>query len=92
MEYKRLTETDKESGIVAAFANDAEILDRLAEIEDKIEQGTLIELPRVARYVDYEYAIEKFVVQWQVNGRIKEKVYFSEKKAYQRLKELQNGN
>ena len=45
MKYKRLTETDRENGIVAAFANDAEILNRLAEIEDKIEQGTLIELP-----------------------------------------------
>lgn len=69
----------------------AKALDRLAELEDKIEQGTLIELPRVLRYVDYECAIEKFVVQWQENGRIKQKSYFSEKKAYHRLKELQNG-
>ena len=42
MNYKRLTEADRENGIVASFANDAEILDRLAELEDKIENGTLI--------------------------------------------------
>lgn len=103
MEYKRLTKRE-ESGAVTYdngngyyhtiySGNDGHAVHalawKLAELEDKIEKGTLIELPRVLRYVDYEYAIEKFVVQWQENERIKQKSYFSEKKAYHRLKELQ---
>ena len=48
-EYKRLTERYiDEQGIncVRGLAWDGEILHRLAELEDKIEDGTLIELPR----------------------------------------------
>ena len=68
-----------------------EELERLAELEDKIEQGTLIEFPRIDIYVDYCYGLEKYVVQWQVNGIIKRKTFWSEKKAEKKLKELQNG-
>ena len=78
---------DKESDIQSFLSGDA--VERLAELEDKIEQGTMIELPRVLRYVDYQYAIEKYVVQWQENGRIRQKTFLDEKKAYNRLKELQ---
>ena len=47
-EYKRLTERYiDEQGIncVRGLAWDGEILHRLAELEDKIEAGTLIEIP-----------------------------------------------
>ena len=47
-EYKRLTERYiDEQGIncVRGLAWDGEILHRLAELEDKIENGTLVELP-----------------------------------------------
>lgn len=62
----------------------------LAQYRDKVENGTLIELPRIIRYVDYCYGLEKFVVQWETNGKIKSKTFWSEKKAEQKLKELQN--
>lgn len=75
---------------VHALTWSGEILHRLAELEDKIENGTLIELPRILRYVDYCYGLEKFVVQWQVNGKIKSKEFWSEIKAEKKLKELQN--
>lgn len=45
MKYERLTVTDRENGIVGALASDCEILDRLAELEDKIEQGYIKILP-----------------------------------------------
>ena len=55
MEYKRLTfryesvDGTKEVGytekLIPCFNKQAMILNRLAELEDKMEQGTLIELP-----------------------------------------------
>ena len=41
--YKRLTFKKSENASNASYD---ELLDRLAELEDKIEDGTLIELPR----------------------------------------------
>ena len=61
---------------------------RLAELEDKIENGTLVELPRLLTYVDYCYGLEKYVVQWIDNGKIKSKTFWNEKKALKKLKEL----
>ena len=47
MEYKRLTESYKGSPLHTDMevTDGDEIYERLAELEDKIEQGTLIELP-----------------------------------------------
>lgn len=54
-DYKRLTERyieeegdffKKGTRLTLKNASDEEILERLAELEDKIENGTLIELPR----------------------------------------------
>lgn len=47
MEYKRLTGRDNWGGCVTIKNGTAkdEILERLAELEDKIENGTLVELP-----------------------------------------------
>lgn len=53
--YKRLTERyieeegdffKKGTRLTLKNASDEEILERLAELEDKIEDGTLVELPR----------------------------------------------
>ena len=55
MEYKRLTKRDCAGYVVPVKpimseyseiqAAEEELLDRLAELEDKIEAGTLIEIP-----------------------------------------------
>ena len=46
MKYKRLTERLMGSNApFTEYASDNEVLQRLAELEDKIENGTLIELP-----------------------------------------------
>ena len=58
------------------------------KLKDKIENGTLVELPRMLTYVDYCYGIEKYVVEWIDNGRVKSRTYWSEKKAEKKLKEL----
>lgn len=42
MEYKRLTKRDKDGRIVGGILM-TDIAERLAELEDKIEEGTLIE-------------------------------------------------
>ena len=44
MEYKRLTDYE-ENGTVSISCELSDVIDRLAELEDKIENGTLIELP-----------------------------------------------
>lgn len=47
-EYKRLTEKDGATRVMSQWAetsNDLKIYRRLAELEDKIENGTLVELP-----------------------------------------------
>lgn len=48
MEYKRLTKRFTGSSPYTEYASDNDILCRLAEIEDKIEQGTLKEIPENA--------------------------------------------
>lgn len=44
MEYKRLTKRE-ENGTVSISCELTEVIQRLAELEEKIEEGTLIELP-----------------------------------------------
>jgi hypothetical protein len=101
MEYKRLTFRHKSvvdgteqigytERIAGCYRASDMILNRLAELEDKIENGTLIELPRIVRIV--ECSVEKFVVQWEENGRVRHKSFLVEKEAEKRLKELQNKN
>lgn len=69
----------------------AEALDRLAELEDKIEQGTLIEFPRIVKTkrLDVKYYVEcknKFY-----GGIIDCYECDTREKAENKLKELQNG-
>lgn len=74
-EYKRLTK--REGKEVKALAWDGEVLHRLAELEDKIEQGTLIELPCKVGDTIYEvfkYHKPPFIQQTKV-----EKIIVTEK-------------
>ena len=89
MECKRFTEKGKL--FIEDIDKACEVYWRLQELEDKIENGTLIEFPRIDRYVCYYSGLEKYVVQWVDNGIIKRKTFWNEKKAERKLKELQNG-
>ena len=69
-EYKRLTERyidEQGSKCVRKLAWDGEILHRLAELEDRIENGTLVELPRIIHpneqewFVQYQYETGEYV-------------------------------
>lgn len=74
--YKRLTERyiDKDgNNCVRKLAWDGEILHTLAELEDKIENGTLIELPcKVGDRVWYlgldNCLIEGFIKQYKITN------------------------
>lgn len=60
-EYKRLTEKDGATRVMSQWAgtsNDLKIYRRLAELEDKIENGTLVELP--CKVGDTVYCVEYF--------------------------------
>ena len=100
MEYKRLTKRDCAGYVVpvkpimSGYSNiqaaEEELLDRLAELEDKIEAGTLIEIPciRKLNIVGID-CVE--VVYIQHNGTIGECVCLNEAEAKEKLEELKNG-
>ena len=52
MKYERLTEKNT-SWVEFTGVNDSEIYKRLQELEDKIENGTLIELPALDDHMSY---------------------------------------
>ena len=82
--YKRLTKREGEE--VKALEWDGKILHRLAELEDKIENGTLVELPCVA----YNVKECKYQIVSTKNGRVYvSKFYQDRKQAETKLKELQ---
>lgn len=63
--------------------------EKLANIEDKIENGTLIEMPRIVRRVDMSCGYEDYLVQWEKDdGKIKSRTYSNEKRAKAKLREL----
>ena len=102
-DYKRITMKDEEYGNYVqnigselnnpkiAFSYNGKIygsiIDRLAELEDKIENGTLIEMPRIIHpnrmewYVQYQYP----------NGVIQYYICFSKAEAEARLEQIRNG-
>ena len=87
-EYKRLTERyidEQGSKCVRKLAWDGEILHRLAELEDRIENGTLVELPRIIHPNEQEW----FVQYQYESGIIDCNVFYSEAEAEAKLKELQ---
>lgn len=68
------------------------ILNRLAELEDKLESGRLVELPCVKTLTDHKgvlYRVYFMNYAWGENGIIDFYSYHSEKEAEARLKELQ---
>ena len=77
-EYKRLTERyidEQGTNCVRRLAWDGEILHRLAELEDKIENGTLVELPCKVGDVMYE-VIEGIPIQeWKIESICFDKAY-----------------
>lgn len=99
-EYKRLTEKTKdcfqydlkdfkhkigEFGDYDAFFAYSMAVKRLGEIEDKIENGTLIELPRII----HPNTIEWFVQYQYESGIIDCNIFYSKAEAEAKLKELQ---
>ena len=87
MEYKRLTIRNSDGSVSQPTNTTIEkVFYRLAEFEDKIEQGLMVELPRIIHpnkaewYVQYQYS----------SGVIQYDICFSEEEAEARLKELQN--
>ena len=88
-EYKRLTERyidEQGSKCVRKLAWDGEILHRLAELEDRIENGTLVELPRIIHPNEQEW----FVQYQYESGIINCNVFYSEAEAEAKLKELRD--
>ena len=111
--YKRLTKRDEllqrtyrdecfgcEPTHCATCPINDSVWDKLAELEDKIEQGKLIEFPRVVErkipiYNERSIDFDKSTTVWDVeemrpNGCVITRFLF-ESSAYQRLEELQNG-
>ena len=83
MEYKRIS---RPKGQIEY--NDP-MYKRLQELEDKIEQGTLIEMPRIVRRGDMSCGYEEYLVQWEKdNGKIKSRIYNNERSAKAKLREL----
>lgn len=89
-EYKRFTTKGSNYYDDRKVTCAEEIYEQLKDLEDKIENGTLIEFPRIDRYVDVCYGVEKYLVQWVVNGKVKSRTFWNKKKAEKKLKELQN--
>lgn len=95
MEYKRLTKRKKDGSIVLNyfshdFAPSDLIAHRLAELEDKIEMGTLIELPGVRKInIAGMDCVEAVYVQG--NGTIGECVCLNEAEAKKMLEKMKNG-
>lgn len=66
------------------------IRNRLAELEDKIENGTLIQLPcvRKIKFAGFDYVEAVYI---QHNGTIGECICLNETEAEKKLKEIRNG-
>ena len=98
MEYKRLTKSYKGAPLHTDMevTDGDEIYERLAELEDKIEQGTMIELPCVLKpyYLCGEWRCKIMIgfdknsvpIMEYFHGKEKETVV---SKAEKRLKELE---
>ena len=99
-EYKRLTEKVKdcfqydikdfkhkigEFGDYDAFFAYSMAVKRLGELEEKIENGTLVELPRIIHPNEQEW----FVQYQYESGIIDCNIFYSEAEAEAKLKELQ---
>lgn len=78
MEYKRLTKRNCAGYVVpvklimSGYSNiqtvEEELLDRLAELEDKIENGTFVELPCKVGDVMYEVVEGIPIQEWEIES------------------------
>lgn len=85
MEYKRLTKRNCAGYVVpvkpimSGYSNiqaaEEELLDRLAELEDKIEAGTLIEIPCKVGDVMYEVIGDAYIDEWEIESICFNKTY-----------------
>ena len=96
-DYKRLTfkrlvdpyDDDCEETENATAASYEELLNRLAELEDKLENGTLIQLPcvRKVKFAGFD-CVEAVYIQH--NGTIGECICLNETEAEKKLEEFKN--
>ena len=96
-EYKRFTERiGKSICIKETSTNDNKsiwnAIERLAELEDKIENGKLVEIPPLISYNEHlkKYEVLSYEIEIYVKEYCKTKTE-AEKKLAQLLKEKQNG-
>ena len=92
MKIKRLTTTQVVNGrniktiTSKGKVTIQDLIDRLYDLEEKIENGTLIELPRII----HPNPLEWFVQFEYETGIIDYNIFRSEEKAQKRLEELKN--
>jgi len=97
MKYKRLTTTQVVNGRNIKTVTSKgkvtlqDLIDRLYDIEEKIENGTLIELPCV-RKLNFSGIECVEAVYIQHNGTVGECVCLNETEAEKMLEEIRNGN
>lgn len=91
-DYKRLTEKDGATRVMSQWAgtsNELKIYRRLAELEDKIAAGTLIEIPGIRKLnIAGMDCVEAVYIQH--NGTIGECICLNEAEAEKMLEELKN--
>lgn len=95
MKYQRLTKRRKDGSVALDFYSNSkdftivELKLRLAELEDKIEAGTLIEIPGIRKLnIAGMDCVEAVYIQH--NGAIGECVCLNEAEAEKRLEEIRN--
>ena len=76
------------NGTCGNYERFMETYNRLAELEDKIEQGTIIELPTMLQDKQGDWRVYFYSERY---GLIDCYVYDTREEAEKRLKELQNG-
>lgn len=90
--YKRYTSKDGATLTMSQWGGspaELELYRKLAELEDKIDKGSLIEMPRIVRRGDMSCGYEEYLVQWEKdNGKIKSRIYHNERSAKAKLREL----
>jgi len=94
MKYKRLTTTQVVNGrniktiTSKGKVTIQDLIDRLYDIEEKIENGTLVEFPRIIHPNKKEWFVQ---FQYE-SGVIDNYVYYTEAEAEKKLEEIRNGN
>jgi hypothetical protein len=91
MKYERLT-LRLQNGKIGCLQeySQKDLINRLAELEDKIENGTLIEFPRIVPPIKYNnYSLWSVEYVNRAYGNISTDFYGTKEDVEERLKELQ---